>query len=229
MDAWSNSQPLGFSKTRAAEFMAAVYRWMAFGLGLTGLVAYAVYDSPAARHAVLGTKLLWVLIIAQLVIVLAFSAILARASFAVATGMFLLYCALTGATLSSVLLVYTGASIASTLFVTGGAFLATSIYGTVTKRDLSGFASFLFIGLIGVFLAGLVNIFLQSSGFQFVISCAGVVVFAGLTAYDTQTIRAMADVGDERLALRGALKLYLDFINLFLFLLQLFGGRRRRD
>lgn len=209
--------------------MSAVYRWMAFGLGLTGLVAYGVYDSPAARQAIFGTPLFWGLIIGQFVIVLAFNSILTRASFGVATGMFLLYCALTGATLASVLMVYTGQSVASTLFVTGGAFLGLSIFGTATKRDLSAMGSFLTIGLIGLFLAMVVNLFLHSSAVQFVISCVGVLVFAGLTAYDTQRIAAMAGTGDERMALRGALRLYLDFLNLFLFLLQLFGGRRRRD
>jgi len=227
MDAWSSSKPLP-GTAASTGFMSAVYRWMAFGLALTGLVAYGVYDSPAARQAIFGTPLFLVLILAQLGIVFAFNAILARASFAVATGMFLLYCALTGATLSSILMRYTGESVASTLFVTGGAFLGLSIFGTTTKRNLSAMGSFLTIGVIGLLLAMVVNLFLHSTAVQFVISCAGVLIFAGLTAYDTQRIAAMANTGDERMALRGALRLYLDFINLFLFLLQLFGGRRRR-
>jgi FtsH-binding integral membrane protein len=158
--------------------------------------------------------------------VFAFSAVVQRASLGVVVGMFLGYCALMGVTLSVYLLLYTGASVASTFFITGGSFFALSLYGTVTKRDLSAWRTFLMIGLIGVLLASVVNIFLRSNVVEFVLTCAGVVVFAGLTAYDTQKIRAMGETGDERLALRGALVLYLDFINLFVMLLRLFGRRR---
>ena len=127
---------------------------------------------------------------------------------------------------SSVLLAYTGASVASTLFVTAGAFFGLSLYGTVTKRDLSGWRSFLMIGLFGIILASIVNLFLRSNAAEFIISCCGVVVFAGLTAYDTQKLRALGEQGEERHALIGALALYLDFINLFLFLLRFMGRRR---
>ena len=233
MDAWSSAQPV--SRTRTAEFMAAVYRWMAFGLGLTGIVAYAVTSSPAISSAFLNiqnghlvgvTGLFWVAGIAELALVWLFVPALNRVSTAAAVGMFLGYCALSGVTFSVYLLAYTYASIASTLFITGGAFFGLSLYATLTKRDLSGMRSFLTIGLIGIILASVVNIFLRNNAMEFVISCCGVLVFAGLTAYDTQKLRAMGEQGDEKHALLGALSLYLDFINLFLFLLRFMGRRR---
>jgi FtsH-binding integral membrane protein len=233
MDAWTSEQPIG--RTRTAEFMAAVYRWMAFGLALTGIVAYAVTSSPSILsafynvqdgHLVGVSGLFWVVGIAELALVWLFVPALNRVSIGAATGMFLAYCALSGVTFSVYLLTYTSASIASTLFVTGGAFFGLSLYASVTKRDLSGMRSFLMIGLIGILLASVVNIFLRSNAAEFVISCAGVLVFAGLTAYDTQKLRAMADQGSEKHALLGALSLYLDFINLFLFLLRFMGRRR---
>ncbi|MFN2549926.1 MAG: Bax inhibitor-1/YccA family protein [Myxococcales bacterium] len=234
MDAWSTEQPIG--RTRTAEFMASVYRWMAFGLALTGIVAYAVASTPGIRSAFLITTpddhiagvtgLFWVVGIAELALVWLFVPALNRVSLAAATGMFLGYCALSGVTFSIYLYAYTYASIASTLFITGGAFFGLSMYGTVTKRDLSGWRSFLFIGLIGIILASIVNIFLRSNAAEFVISCCGVLVFAGLTAYDTQKLRAIGEQGDDRHALMGALALYLDFINLFLFLLRFMGRRR---
>jgi FtsH-binding integral membrane protein len=235
MDSWSSATPV--TSTRTGEFMAAVYRWMAFGLALTGMVAWAVTNSPGILSAFYviqdgriagSTGLMWITIIAWFVIGLAFTPVAMRASIGIAVGMFLTYCALTGLVFSSVLLQYTGASVASTLFVTAGSFFGLSLYGTMTKRDLSGMRSFLFIGLIGIILAGIVNIFLRNSAVEFVISCAGVLIFAGLTAYDTQKLRALAQTGEERHALIGALALYLDFINLFLFLLR-FMGRRRND
>jgi FtsH-binding integral membrane protein len=233
MDAWSSEQPIG--RTRTAEFMAAVYRWMAFGLALTGIVAYAVTSSPSILsafynvqdgHIVGVSGLFWVVGIAELALVWLFVPALNRVSIGAATGMFLAYCALSGVTFSVYLLTYTSASIASTLFVTGGAFFGLSLYASLTKRDLSGMRSFLMIGLIGILLASVVNIFLRSNAAEFVISCAGVLVFAGLTAYDTQKLRAMAEQGSEKHALLGALSLYLDFINLFLFLLRFMGRRR---
>jgi FtsH-binding integral membrane protein len=233
MDAWSSEQPIG--RTRTAEFMAAVYRWMAFGLALTGIVAYAVTSSPSIMsafysvqdgHVVGVSGLFWVVGIAELALVWFFVPALNRVSIGAATGMFLAYCALSGVTFSVYLFTYTAASIASTLFVTGGAFFGLSLYGTITKRDLSGMRSFLMIGLIGIILASIVNMFLRSNAAEFVISCAGVLVFAGLTAYDTQKLRAMGEQGSEKHALLGALALYLDFINLFLFLLRFMGRRR---
>jgi hypothetical protein len=233
MDGWSSSAPL--ARTRTAEFMASVYRWMAFGLALTGIVAYAVVNSPGLLSAFLRvqdgrlvgvTGLFWGVGIAELALVWLFYPVVQRASIGAAVGMFLAYCALSGVTFSVYLLAYTPASIASTLFITGGAFFGLSVYGTVTKRDLDAWRSFLFIGLIGIILAAIVNIFLRSNAVEFVISCAGVLVFAGLTAWDTQKLRSIGEQGEERHALIGALALYLDFVNLFLFLLRFMGRRR---
>ena len=233
MDAWSSAQPIAGSRT--AAFMASVYRWMAFGLALTGIVAWAVTTTPAILTALYNiqdgrivgqTGLMWVAIIVWFVIGLAFTPVAMRASIGAAVGMFLTYCALSGVVFSSVLLAYTGASVASTLFITAGSFFGLSLYGTLTKRDLSGMRSFLMIGLIGIILASIVNLFLRSNAVEFVLSCCGVLVFAGLTAYDTQKLRAIGEQGEERHALIGALALYLDFVNLFLFLLRFFGRRR---
>jgi uncharacterized protein len=234
MDGWSSAAPVG--RTRTAEFMASVYRWMAFGLALTGIVAYAVTSSPSllsafyrvdpAGRLVGVTGLFWVVGIAELALVWLFAPVVQRASLGAAVGMFLAYCALSGVTFSVYLLAYTATSIASTLFITGGAFFGLSVYGTVTKRNLDAWRSFLFIGLIGLILASIVNIFLRSNAVEFVMSCAGVLIFAGLTAYDTQKLRQMGEQGEERHALLGALALYLDFVNLFLFLLRFMGRRR---
>lgn len=234
MDGWTSAAPLG--RTRTAEFMASVYRWMAFGLALTGIVAYAVTSSPGllaafyrvdeAGRIVGSAPPMWIALIAWFILGFAFTPVALRASVGAAVGMFLTFCALTGVVFSSVVFQYTAASIASTLFVTGGAFFALSMYGTVTKRDLDAWRSFLFIGLVGIILAGIVNIFVRSNAMQFVISCAGVLIFAGLTAYDTQKLRRIGEQGEERHALIGALTLYLDFVNLFLFLLRFMGRRR---
>jgi uncharacterized protein len=233
MDAWTSAAPIGRSRT--AEFMASVYRWMAFGLALTGIVAWAVTNTPGLLSAfyriedgrLVGvTGLFWGVGIAELALVWIFASVVQRASLGAAVGMFLAYCALSGVTFSVYLLAYTATSIASTLFITGGAFFGLSVYGTVTKRDLDGWRSFLFIGLIGIILASLVNLFLRSNALEFIMSCAGVVIFAGLTAYDTQKLRALGEQGEERHALVGALALYLDFVNLFLFLLRFMGRRR---
>jgi len=233
MDSWSSAAPV--ARTRTAEFMASVYRWMAFGLALTGIVAWAVSSTPSLLsafyrfedgHLVGVTGLFWGVGIAELALVFLFAPVVQRASVGAAAAMFLAYCALTGVTFSVYLLAYTATSIASTLFITGGAFFGLSLYASTTKRDLGAWRSFLFIGLIGIILASVVNIFLRSNAAEFVISCAGVLVFAGLTAYDTQKLRQMAEYGEERHALIGALALYLDFINLFLFLLRFMGRRR---
>jgi FtsH-binding integral membrane protein len=211
------------------RFMAAVYRWMTFGLGLTALVAFAVASSEdALRFIVLNRFVFFGLIIAELGLVVALSAAATRLSAPAAGGLFLLYSALNGATLSVVLLAYTGESVALAFVSTAGTFAAMSLYATVTRRDLSSWGSFLFMGLIGVVLASVVNIFLRSSMVTFVVSCMSVVVFTGLTAYDTQKLRAFARAGGASgsFAVNGALALYLDFINLFLALLRIFGGRR---
>jgi len=213
-----------------SRFMSAVYRWMAAGLVVTAGVAWLVAGSPAARQAIFGNRLVfWGLVVAQLGLVIVLSAAVNRLSAGVAGLLFVAYSALTGATLSSILLVYTGASVASAFAVTAGTFAAMSVFATVTKRDLSGWSTFLFMGLIGVVIAALVNMFLQSGMLQFVISCAAVVVFTGLTAYDTQKLRRLAAAPGglpAAMPVNGALMLYLDFINLFLSLLNLFGGRR---
>jgi uncharacterized protein len=233
MDAWTSAAPIG--RTRTAEFMASVYRWMAFGLALTGIVAYAVTSTPGLSAAfyqevegrVVGvTGLFWIVGIVELALVWLFVPAIQRISLGAAVAMFLSYCALSGVTFSVYLRVYTATSVASTLFITGGAFFGLSVYGTVTKRNLEAWRSFLFIGLIGLILASVVNIFLRSNAVEFVMSCAGVLIFAGLTAYDTQRLRAMGEQGEERHALVGALALYLDFVNLFLFLLRFMGRRR---
>jgi FtsH-binding integral membrane protein len=233
MDSWSSAAPV--SRTRTAEFMASVYRWMAFGLGLTGIVAWAVTSSPSLlrvfyqvdeagnRHS---APAMWIALIAWFLLGVAFNPIAQRAAIGAAVAMFLTFCALSGVVFSSIVFQYTQASIFSTLFVTGGAFFALSVYGTVTKRNLDAWRSFLFMGLIGIVLAGIVNIFVRSNGLEFILSCAGVLVFAGLTAYDTQKLRQLGETGEQRHALIGALMLYLDFVNLFLFLLRFMGRRR---
>jgi FtsH-binding integral membrane protein len=211
-------------------FMAGVYRWMSLGLALTALVAWQVASSEAALRLIVGNRMVFYgLMFAELGLVIAITAMVPRLSAAAAGGLFLLYSALNGATLSVILLIYTGDSIASAFGVTAGTFAAMSVYGTVTKRDLTSWGSFLFMGLIGVVIAGLVNLFLRSDGLSFVLSCAAVVVFTGLTAYDTQKLRAWASAGGGQVAagpVAGALSLYLDFINLFLAILRLFGKRR---
>jgi FtsH-binding integral membrane protein len=215
-----------------SAFMASVYRWMALGLLVTAGVAWFVAGSPVARDAIFGNRMVfWALIIAQFGLVIALSAAVMRLSAGMAGLLFITYSALTGATLSSILLVYTGGSIASAFLVTAGTFGAMSVYGTVTKRDLSTWRTFLMMGLVGVVIASVVNIFLKSTMTQFVVSAAAVVVFTGLTAYDTQRLgRLAAASGDGALAaampVNGALMLYLDFINIFLSLLNLFGRRR---
>jgi hypothetical protein len=211
------------------RFMAAVYRWMTFGLLVTAGVAYYVASTPAALQMIFGNRIVfWGLIIAQFGLVIALSAAVNRLSAGTAGALFLLYSALTGATISVVLIAYTGASVATAFAVTAGTFLTMSIYATVTKRDLAGWSTFLFMGLIGVVIASLVNVFMKNGMLQFVVSAAAVVVFTGLVAYDTQRLRRMAVAGSGVAALpvNGALSLYLNFINLFLSLLNLFGGRR---
>ena len=226
-DSWSSPTSYESSASAEATFLAKVYRWMAAGLALTGLFAYAVVTSPGLQRVILGNQFVFFgLMIGELVMVVAFSRVVTRATFGTAAAMFLAYCALSGLTFSVIFLAYTRESIASTFFITGGAFAAMSAYGTLTKKDLTGWGQFLMMGLIGVVLALVVNIFLRSDALSFVLSCAGVVVFTGLTAYDAQKIKGYAHVGDDRLALHGALTLYLDFVNLFLMLLRLFGRRR---
>jgi uncharacterized protein len=209
-------------------FMSRVYGWMFAGLSLTGIVALFTASNEALLRQVIEWHL--GLFIAQLGLVLALSGLVNRLSGAVAAALFLGYSALTGLTFSVIFLIYTMESIGQAFLMTAGAFGAMSVYGTVTKKDLSSWGTFLFMGLIGVVIASVVQLFVQSSMLSFVMSCAAVVVFAGLTAYDTQKLREMHAVAGHgavsALAINGALKLYLDFINLFIALLRLFGNRR---
>ncbi|PKN41540.1 MAG: hypothetical protein CVU60_11020 [Deltaproteobacteria bacterium HGW-Deltaproteobacteria-18] len=215
-------------------FLRGVYNWMSLGLGLTAVVAYTVANTPAIAQVIFANPIIfWGMIIAQFGLVLAISGGVHRLSAGTATGLFLLYSALTGATLSSILLVYTAASIFKAFIVCTGMFAAMSVYGATTKKDLTGWGSFLFMGLIGIILASVVNIFMASSALDFVISGIGVLIFTGLTAYDTQKLKVMGESApmDDTVAVRrgtilGALTLYLDFINLFLFLLRFFGSSR---
>ena len=211
--------------------MLRVYNYMASGLALTGIIAYFTAHSPAMMNAIYSTPLQWVVMLAPLGFVMFLSFGLHRMSFTAAQAVFWAFAAAMGLSLAYIFVIYTGASIARVFFITAGTFAAMSLYGYTTKKDLSRFGSFLFMGLIGIIIAGLVNIFLQSSALQFAISVIGVLVFVGLTAYDTQNIKnEYAEHFDQetsgKLAISGALRLYLDFINLFIMLLHLFGGRR---
>ncbi|WP_259277724.1 Bax inhibitor-1/YccA family protein [Pedomonas mirosovicensis] len=213
------------------KYMLGVYNYMASGVLLTGLVAMAVAMSPALQYFIFGTAFRWVAIFAPLAIVMFFSFRLQRMSSTTAKAVFWLFAGTMGLSLGSIFLVYTGASIAKTFFVTAATFGALSLYGYTTKKDLSGWGTFLFMGLIGLILASIVNIFTQSAAFDFVISAVGVLLFAGLTAYDTQKIKEMYFASDSyeiaaKKSVSGALSLYLDFINLFLFLLRFMGSSR---
>ena len=215
-------------------FLRGVFNWMALGLGLTALVAYSVASSPSIAEAIFTNSILfWGLILGQLGLVFAISGAVQRMSATTATGLFLLYSALNGATLSVILLVYTAASIFKAFIVCTGMFAMMSVYGATTKKDLTSWGSFLFMGLIGLILASVVNIFMASPAMDFVISGIGVLIFTGLTAFDVQKLKIMGEAApmDDALAIRrgtilGALTLYLDFINLFLFLLRFFGASR---
>lgn len=212
----------------ASAFMAKVYRWMVAGLALTAGTAFFVASNQEAFALVRGLYL--PLIIAELGVVLVFSFIAHKISGPVAGAMFLGYSFLSGLTLSAIFFRYNLGSISTSFFITSAMFGAMSVYGTVTKKDLSAWSTFLLMGLIGVVMAGVANIIMHSDFLSFVLSCAAVVVFAGLTAYDTQKLRQMhASSGYSSagsLAINGALVLYLDFINLFLNILRLFGSRR---
>ena len=205
------------------------YRWMTLGLALTGVVALGVASSQAAVELVLGNRIVFYgLLFAQLGLVVAFSAAARRASTAVVAGMFFLYAALTGVTFSTLFLVYAASSIAGVFFVTAGAFAGLSAVGFFTKRDLSAIGRFAIFALIGLIIASVVNFFLMSSGLQWVVSIAGVLIFGALTAYDTQKLKEIFASGEAsaNMPLVGALTLYLDFVNMFLFLLRIFGRRR---
>lgn len=213
--------------------MRKVYVWMTLALVLTGITAFGVASSPSLMMTIFQTPaIMWGLIIAELIIVIAISAAINRLSLTTATLLFVLYSVLNGATLSLIFAVYTMSSIANVFFITAGTFGVMAAYGYFTKRDLSSWGKLLLMALIGLIIATLVNVFLvKSSGFDLILSYAGVLIFVGLTAYDTQKIKQMlamqTDMGEgaQKVALLGALSLYLDFINLFLYLLRIFGRR----
>jgi len=226
-------------KTRAevlvSDYVRSVYNWMGIGLALTGFVAYYVSTSESLLRLVFGNPLLlMVLIVAELGLVFAIAGMVNRMSAATATALFVIYSGLNGVTLSSIFLVYVQTSIVSTFLICAATFIACSLYGWMTKRDLTSLGGFMMMGLIGIVIASLVNLFLQSSSVSAIISYIGVFVFIGLTAYDTQKIKNMAMTQPANLdgavirkgAILGALSLYLDFINLFLMLLSIFGQRR---
>ncbi len=232
------SNTLTVSQTKARQqastvFLAKVFNWMAVGLGLTGVIAWLTASSGLA-NSIVGSPMFMILIVAELGMVFYLSARIDKIQPGTATGLFLGYAVLNGLTLSTVFLAYTGASIGGTFVITAGMFGAMAVYGMVTKRDLSGMGSFLFMGLIGIIIASIVNIFLKSSSVYWAISVIGVLVFVGLTAWDVQKIKTMGEQGimeQGEAAIRkgsiiGALALYLDFINLFLMLLRFFGGSR---
>jgi FtsH-binding integral membrane protein len=214
-------------------FMAGVYGWMTIGLLTTALTALVVASSPALLKAIFGSGLFWVLILAELGIAFAFRLALNAMPVALAAILFLVYSVTTGATISIILLIYTRSSVASTFFITAGMFAGISAYGYVTKRSLASIGAFCIMGLWGLLIAMIVNLFLASNAMDWIISIIGVVIFTGLTAYETQKFKqAYAEGGgtgtamNRKIALLGAFELYLDFINLFLFLLRLLGSRR---
>jgi len=212
------------------QYMLRVYNYMATGLALTGLVAFGTSQSPELMQTIHGTGLRWIVMFGPIGFVFFLSARIHAIKASTAQTLFWVYSAMMGLMMSYIFLAYTGASVARVFFITAGTFAAMSLYGYTTKRDLSGFGSFLFMGLIGIIIASVVNIFLASSALHFVISVVGVLVFVGLTAYDTQQIKSVYDEldGSEvagKKAIMGALRLYLDFINLFIMLLHLFGNR----
>lgn len=233
MDQISLARPR--SEVVVNDFVRSVYNWMAVGLALTGVVAFYVSNSPTLLKFLFSNPLLiFILIFGELGLVFAISGMVNRMSASTATSLFVLYSGLNGVTISSIFLIYTRTSIVSTFFVCAATFVACSIYGWTTKRDLTSFGGFLVMGLIGIIIASLVNMFIHSSAMSAIITYIGVFVFLGLTAYDTQRLKEMAltqpaglDAGVIRKgAILGALSLYLDFINLFLLLLRFFGQSR---
>ena len=228
-----HTYPAPLTSAATATFLPKVYGWMTAGLALTALAAVFTLTSEGLLQLIFGNRLVFYgLIIGELGLVIALSAAINRISSLAATLMFLLYSALNGVTCAGIFLMYTSSSIASTFLVASGTFAAMGLYGYATKRDLTGWGSFLFMGLIGIVIASLVNIFLQSAMITWVTTYIGVFVFVGLTAYDTQKLKRIGEGGfadgetQKKAAILGALTLYLDFINLFLMLLRIMGNRR---
>lgn len=219
--------------TETSQFLPKVYGWMTAGLALTAIAAALTLSSQQFMNLIFGNKLIFYgLIFGELGLVIALSAAINKISSMTATLLFLGYSALNGVTFASIFLIYTSSSIASTFFVASGTFAAMSIYGTVTKRDLTSWGNFFFMGLVGIIIASVVNIFLQNEMIYWIVSYVGVFVFVGLTAYDTQKIKRIGEAGFDneesrkKASILGALTLYLDFINLFLMLLRVMGNRR---
>jgi len=212
--------------------MRKVYVWMTLALVITGMTAYGVASSPGILQMMFSnTAVFWVLVIAEIALVVGVSAAINRLSLATATLMFIIYSVINGALLSPIFLVYTASSISTVFFITAGTFAAMAVVGYTTKTDLSSMGKYLLMALIGMIIATIVNVFIKSEGMTLILSYIGVLVFVGLTAYDSQKIKQMllqapdASEASQKLALLGALSLYLDFINLFIYLLRIFGKR----
>lgn len=229
----NNYSTIALEKKKSAQMAVfrQVYIWMSLALFITGITALIVANNNSLIYSLMSNQLLfWVLIIGEVVMVAVLAARIYKLSLATATVMFIAYSIINGVTMSLLFLLYTSESIASTFFITAGTFGAISAYGYFTKKDLSSLGSILIMALIGILIASLVNIFLESSTLYWIISYVGVAIFVGLTAYDTQKIKESimnSDVNETayKIALMGALELYLDFINLFIYLLRIFGDR----
>ncbi len=231
---YSTAMSLSQVEAEQRSFITKVYGWMFLALSLTGLVAMQVASSPAILKIILGNPLIFYgLLIGELILVGSLSGLVNRMSATTAMIIFFLYAALNGLTFSVIFLVYTKMSIAITFFITAGTFGLMSAYGYFTKTDLTKWGNILFMALIGLILASVVNIFLKNPTLYWIVTYVGILIFVGLTAYDTQKIKQMNVIGNEgteedrKESIMGALILYLDFINLFLLLLRLFGSRRR--
>ncbi|AKE58288.1 Bax inhibitor-1/YccA family protein [Citrobacter farmeri] len=234
MDRFPRSESIVQARSGLQTYMAQVYGWMTVGLLLTAFIAWYAANSSAFMELLYTNRIFFFgLVIAQLAVVFVLSGLVNRLSAGVMTTLFMLYSVLTGLTLSSIFIIYTASSIASTFVVTGGMFGVMSLWGYTTKRDLSGWGNLLFMALIGIILASLVNFWLKSEALMWAVTYIGVVVFVGLTAYDTQKLKNIGEQIDVRdssnlrkYSILGALTLYLDFINLFLMLLRILGNRR---
>jgi len=220
-------------KSYQAVFITKVYNWMALALLITGLVAYYTATTPALMNAIIGSKILFFgLIIGELGLVIYLTRSINKLSRNTAIGAFLIYSILNGLTMSVIFLAYTSNSIATTFYITAGTFAAMSFYGYTTKRDLTSIGNMAFMALIGIIIASVVNMFLQNEMMYWIISYLGVAIFVGLIAYDTQKLKEIGSRGFvsednmEKTSIMGALSLYLDFVNLFLFLLRIFGDRK---
>ena len=232
---YGNEQTYGRAGVRDRSIIRNVYLWMTAGLALTGVVAFGISSNQSLMMALVSNRMLFFgAIIAELALVIYLSRRIMKMSATTATLSFALYAFLNGITLSVIFLAYTGATISLAFFTTAATFGAMSLYAMTTKRDLSGIGHYLMMGVIGIIVVSLINIFIKSPAVYYMISYIGVLVFMGLTAYDTQTIlkwsaQAGSSMSEEqyiKLSIMGALKLYLDFINIFLFLLRIFGRRR---